>query len=813
MLKPAIPESVWLDGRYALRTMRAAPAFAATAILTLALAIGGNTAMFTVIRAVLLKPLEYRDADRLVRIGGGATPTRLAEMRAGAHSFSELGAYVGPENLTLSGGAEPEVLKGARVSADFLDAVDMRPMLGRSFRRDEDAAGGAPVAMISSELWERRFASDPRIVGKTATLASAEYTIIGVLPPHFRFPLPDLDLWLTAPSEEPLIIPRSRALSPFLTVFGRLKPGVTIEQANAEMKVLRRQYALAHPTMLDAKPRPVEVTALKDDLVSDVKSTLWMLFGAVGLVLLIACANVAGLLMARAGGRTREFAVRSALGAARGRLVRQLLAESVLLSIVGGVLGFVLAAWSLSAIPKITAFDLPRAGEVHLDWVVLTFSTALSIATGILFGLAPAIGASRPDLMSTLRAAGGASRAGVPRRILSALNVRGLLVVGQVALSIVLLIGAALLVETIAHLRRLDLGFNSSHLLTARITLPPLRYDTDQKRAVFYENLIGGIATLPGIHSGVAASVLPMTPQPGTPVQNAAQPLLKLNERPIEAIWGVMPGFFRTLEIPLKRGRDFNARDRADSQRVTVIDESLARQFWPGYPRGVDPIGQRLIIGGINPKPAEIVGVVANIRQTLDGNAWPGTVYVPFTQGAPTYALLAIRTAGDPLRFSTGIRDQARALDRDEPIANVRTMDDRIDEQLGQRQLLMILLESFAGVALLLAVIGIYGVISYAVAQRTQEVGIRRALGARPSDILWLMMRQGLAPVLAGIALGLIGAFALTQLMTSQLFGVSATDPATFAGIALLFLTVSLAASYIPARRAASIDPMAALRI
>jgi len=813
MLKPAIPESVWLDGRYALRTMRAAPAFAATAILTLALAIGGNTAMFTVIRAVLLKPLEYRDADRLVRIGGGATPTRLAEMRAGAHSFSELGAYVGPENLTLSGGAEPEVLKGARVSADFLDAVDMRPMLGRSFRRDEDAAGGAPVAMISSELWERRFASDPRIVGKTATLASAEYTIIGVLPPHFRFPLPDLDLWLTAPSEEPLIIPRSRALSPFLTVFGRLKPGVTIEQANAEMKVLRRQYALAHPTMLDAKPRPVEVTALKDDLVSDVKSTLWMLFGAVGLVLLIACANVAGLLMARAGGRTREFAVRSALGAARGRLVRQLLAESVLLSIVGGVLGFVLAAWSLSAIPKITAFDLPRAGEVHLDWVVLAFSTALSIATGILFGLAPAIGASRPDLMSTLRAAGGASRAGVPRRILSALNVRGLLVVGQVALSIVLLIGAALLVETIAHLRRLDLGFNSSHLLTARITLPPLRYDTDQKRTAFYENLLSGIATLPGIHSGVAASVLPMTPQPGTPVQNAAQPLLKLNERPIEAIWGVMPGFFRTLEIPLKRGRDFNARDRADSQRVTVIDESLARQFWPGYPRGVDPIGQRLIIGGINPKPAEIVGVVANIRQTLDGNAWPGTVYVPFTQGAPTYALLAIRTAGDPLRFSTGIRDQARALDRDEPIANVRTMDDRIDEQLGQRQLLMILLESFAGVALLLAVIGIYGVISYAVAQRTQEVGIRRALGARPSDILWLMMRQGLAPVLAGIALGLIGAFALTQLMTSQLFGVSATDPATFAGIALLFLTVSLAASYIPARRAASIDPMAALRI
>ena len=358
MTRFALWESIWHDVQYALRTMRLKPGFSATAVLTMALAIGGNTAMFTVIRAVLLKPLQYRDADRLVRISGGATPTRFLEMRSDARSFTELGAYVGPENVTLSGAGEPEVLKGVRVSADFLKLPGLEPMLGRSFRPEEDAASGAPVAMISAELWERRFASDPHVAGKTATLASAAYTIIGVLPPHFQFPLPDMDVWLTAPTEEPLIIPKSRALSPFLTVFGRLKPGVTIEQANAEMKVIRQQYALAHPTMLDAKPRPVEVTAMKDDLVANVRSTLWMLFGAVGLVLLIACANVAGLLMARASARTREFAVRSALGAARSRLIRQLLAESVLLSVAGGVLGLLLAAWSLRGIPKLSLIHI-----------------------------------------------------------------------------------------------------------------------------------------------------------------------------------------------------------------------------------------------------------------------------------------------------------------------------------------------------------------------------------------------------------------------------------------------------------------------
>jgi len=806
-------DSTRQDLHYALRAYARQPAFAAAVVLTLALAIGGNTAMFTVIRGVLLKPLPYRDPARVVNISGGATPTRFREMRAGARSFAELDAYIGPENVTLSGAGEPEVLRGVRVSCDFLQALAVAPFLGRTFRSEEDAAGGAPVAMIGAGLWERRFASDPQIAGKTVTLASTAYTIIGVLPPHFQFPLPDLDIWLTAPTEEPLIPPKSRALSPYLEVFGRLKPGASIAQADAEMKVLRRQYARAHPAMLDAAARPVEVTPLRDHLVADVRSMLWMLFGAVGFVLLIACANVAGLLVARAAARGREFAIRAAVGAGRRRLIRQLLAESVLLSLAGGALGVLLAAWTLRAIPQIPALHLPRTGEIQLDWMVLAFSAALSVSAGILFGLLPSLGASRPDLIAILRAGGAAAQPAVPRRGPAALDLRASLVTGQIALSMVLLIGAALLVQSIAHLRNVDLGFNASHLLTMRIALPPLRYDTDLKREAFFEDLIRNVESLPGVRGAVAASVLPMTPQPGTPVQNAADPLRKLNERPIEAIWSLTPGFFRTFQIPLQRGRDFDPHDRSESERVVIIDDALARQFWPAYPRGLDPVGQRLIVGGIDPRPARVIGVVAGVRHNLEGNHWPGTVFDVFSHYAPQSALLAIRTAGDPLQYTGGVRAALRALDRDQAIANVETMDDLVEAEVGPRRSLMILLESFSGVALLLALIGIYGVVSFGVAQRIQEMGIRRALGAEQGDIVWLILRQGLGLVLAGIALGLGGAAALTRLVSAHLFQVSATDPATFAAIAVLFLIAALAACYLPAFRASRIDPMSALRV
>ena len=807
-------ETIWQDTLYALRSMRLRPAFAATAVLTMAIAIGGNTAMFTVIRAVLLKPLQYRDPDRLLNISGGATPTLFAEIKASAHSFTVLGAFTPEENITLSGGAEPEVLKGERVSAAFLRILGVEPVLGRGFQSEEDTPGGAPVAMISTELWRRRFSEDPHIIGKTATLASTAYTIIGVLPTRFQFPVPGVDVWLTAPTEWPLMSAKSRVDSPFLSVFGRLKPGSNLDQANAEMKVIRHRYAIGNPDLLAPEPKTAsDVMPMKEDLVSDVRAMLWMLFGAVGFVLLIACANVAGLLLARATGRAREFAVRSALGAARRRLIGQLLAESVLLSICGGIFGVLLAAWVLRAIPLITSFDLPRAGEVQLDWLVLAFAAALSIATGVLFGLAPSIGASRPDLIQLLRASGEAGNQGVKRGVFSGLNVRGLLLIGQVALSIVLLIGAALLIKSVSNLRGVDVGFNSSHLLTMQVPLPPLRYDTNQKRATFFEDLVRRVESIPGVRGAAAAMFLPMQGYAGTPVQEASKPPLPLNQRMIATIWTTTPGYFRTLGIPLRRGREFNEHDTADAQRVTIIDEALARRFWPAYPAGPDPIGQRLLIGGVNKNPAEIIGIVAHVQEALENSTWPESVYVSMAQNAPPFAMLAIRTPGDPLLFTKAVREQVRALDPDQPVAQIRSMDDLVEEQVGQRRLLVILLGSFAGVALLLALIGIYGIIAYSVAQRTQELGIRRALGAQQSDILRLVVGQGLRLALVGIAVGIAGALALTRLMKALLFHVSATDPATFAIVAALFLLVALAASYIPARRATRIDPMAALRI
>jgi putative ABC transport system permease protein len=807
-------QNVMQDLVYAMRTMRRNPVFITTAILTLALSIGGNTAMFTVIHAVLLKPLPYQGSDRLVHISGGATPTRFAEMRTGARPFAELGAYTGQESLTFSA-SEPEVLRGVHVSASFLQILGVDPMRGRGFHSEEDSPGGIPVAMISTELWQRRFAGDPQIIGKTASLGAVPYTIIGVLPPRFQFPFPGIDVWMTAPSEWAAFAPKSRALSPFLTVFGRLNPGVSLKEANAQLKVLRRQYAMAHPAMLDAKPKtPVEVTPMKDELVADVRSMLWMLFGAVGFVLMIACANVANLLLTRATAREREFAVRSALGAARTRLIGQLLAESTLLSVCGGALGILLAALSLRAIPTITALELPRMTEIRMDWMVLGFAAALSIATGLIFGLAPSLGASRPDLMHVLRASGEAGGKGASRNILAVLNVHSLLSVGQIALSIVLLIGAALLIESVAYLRNVQVGFNPVNLLTVSVNLPPSRYDTDQKIATFFDELARHVGSLPGVRGAAVAMSVPMMSYPGTPVQDAAKPQLKLNERLIAKIFPITPGYFHTLEIPLKRGREFSDRDTKDGQRVAIVDENLARRFWPAYPAGLDPVGQRLLIGGVNAKPAEIVGIVADIHQNLDSQRdWQESVYVSFAQTPNPSAILAVRTAGAPLTFSRAVREQVRMLDQNQPVGVAQTMEDRVDAQVGQRRLLVALLGSFALVALLLALIGIYGVLAYSVAQRIQEVGIRRALGAQEADILRLITGQGVVLALAGVIVGLGGAVALTRVIRTLLFQVSPTDPVTFIGVASLFLLVALAASYIPARRATRIDPIAALRV
>ncbi|HEX7360640.1 MAG TPA: ABC transporter permease [Bryobacteraceae bacterium] len=798
---------------YALRTLSKRPVFAITAVLTLALAIGGNTAMFTVIRAVLLKPLAYPDSDRLVLLSGGATPARFAEMRASAHSFTGIGAYTPEGTTTLSGGAEPEVLKSVRVSANFLRILGVAPLLGRSFRPEEDLPGGVPVAMISTRLWRQRLTGDPHVVGKTVTLSGRPCTIIGVLPPHFSFPFPDLDVWMTAPAGWSLMPSKSRALSPYLSIFGRLKAGISLAQATAENILIQHRYAIAHPAMLDAKPKkPAKVTPMKDVLVTPVRSMLWMLFGAVGFVLMIACANVAGLLLARAASRSREMAVRSALGATRMRIAGQLIAESVVLSISGGVLGVLLANWAVRTIPGITAFDLPRTQEIHLDGMVLGFAAGLSIVTGVLFGMAPALSASRFDPIRVLGASGEAANYGAPRRVFAGLNLRGLLLVGQVALSVVLFIGTALLIQSVSRLRGVAVGFNPANVLTARISLAGSRY-TDKKKALFIRELVQRLRSLPGVRSAAASMFLPMAGFAGTPVQDAAKPLLRLNQRPIMVVSVVTPGYFHTLEIAFRRGRDFTEGDKKGAPRVAIIDEALARRFWPNYPRGQDPVGQHIWIGGVHSKPAEIVGIASDIHQNLENTSWRGAVYVPFAQNPQPFAMLAVRTETKPLSFAEAIRKQVQQLDAGEPISGVRTMNGLMDEQVGQRRLLAILLGSFASMALLLVLVGIYGIIAYSVAQRTQEMGVRRALGAQQGDILRLVMGQSFRLVLAGVAIGIAGAFALTRLMQSLLFHISATDPATFVGAALLFVCVALVASYIPARRATRIDPIAALRI
>jgi putative ABC transport system permease protein len=824
-------ETAWQDLLYALRTTRGNPGFVMTAVLTVALGIAGNTAMFTVIRAVLLKPLEYRDPDRLVRVSAdyprlNAQDTtfslrRFLDMRAAGRSFSGFGAYLlSPENVTLSGGGQPEALKEARVSANFLEILGMQPLLGRSFLAKEDARGGPPVTMISAELWKRRFGSDPQVAGKGATLNSTPHTIIGVLPAGFAFPFPGADVWVTRPSEWSWLHPRNWDGVTDLIGFARLKPDVSLEQARAEMSVLTQQYALSHPAEANAK---VRVGWLKDYMVANVRPMLWMLFGAVGFVLMIACANVASLLLARATSRSREFAVRAALGASRGRLIRQLLAESLLLVAAGGALGVLLAQWGLSAITRGIALNgadwsgmqlLPRAAEIRLDGMVLGFTAALSMATGILVGLFPSLRASRPDLADVLRGSGtGTVRPSSGTRGLLGVSARGLLVVGQVAFSIVLVIGAALLIESFARLRGVDPGFQPVNLLTMKISLPPARYDSEQKKAAFFGELVQRVETVAGVREATVVMSLPTTAIMQTNVKVEGQPPVDPREQPSAQIQSITPGYFHTLGIPLRRGREFVARDNArDAPPVVVINESFARRFWPDYPRGRNPVGQHMGEGADKLDAAEIVGIVADIHErSLAANARP-EFYVPCVVHPSQMASLVVRTDGDPRRFVNSIRSQVSAIDPDQSVSDIKTMDELIDGSVGKPRLTTVLLGLFAGVALLLAVVGIYGVIAYSVAQRTQELAIRQALGAERRDVLRLVLGQALGLALPGVALGIGGAFALTRVMEGLLFHVSATNPTTYVGVAALFVSVALAASYLPARRATRVDPAAALR-
>jgi putative ABC transport system permease protein len=809
------------DLRFAARMIAKRPGFSAAIVLTVALGIGANTALFSVIRAVLLRPLGYTDPQKLVVLTRGATPIHVDEFRAAARSYTETGVYSGgAEQLALTGRGAPEVVSAARVSGNFLSIFGVAPALGRSFLPSEDRTGGPSVAIISTRLWRQHFGSDPAILGHTATLAGIPYTIVGVLPPRFAFPFPgaDTDVWITRPIEWSLMPLRSRPLSPYLHIFGRLRPDFDLQQANAELTVLNRQYAAAHPAMLDAKPatadNPNTVRSLQESIVADVRLPLLLLSGAVGLLLFIVCANVASLLLARAATRAREFAVRSALGAGRSRLLRQLLTESTLLSLLGGALSLLLAWAALRGIRTATALDLPRSSEIHLDLGVLGFALSLSVLTGILFGLAPALSAFRRDLAAVLQgnpgiSTGGRFRRHVPRRF--SVGPRGVLVAGQVALSLILLVSAGLLLQSLARLYRVDPGFRPDHVLTMSVSLAPTQYDTDTKRASFYTQLVDRVEALPGVEHASVTFTLPTADWAGAPVRIAGRPELLLNQRPIAIIQQISPDYFRTLQIPLNRGRAFTIADNASAPGVAIIDESLARRFWPQYPRGENPVGQNLLIGS-HKQPLEIVGIAAPVHQEgRDTDPVPG-FYVPNAQQPPQAAILVIRTKSDPSAFADIVRRTVLQLDHNQPVSEIKTLSAVLDASENQRRLMFALLGAFSVAATLLAVLGLYSVISYSVVERTREIAIRQALGAQRSSILAMVLRQGLGVALTGIVAGIVGAAGLTRLLSSMLFGVKALDPVTFMLAAMLFLMVALAASYIPARRAAAVEPMAALR-
>ena len=792
------------DVAYTVRTMRKDRAFAITAIVTLALGIGADTAVFTIVRSILLRPLAYSQPDRLVLFIGGATPIRWDEIQQSARSYTAIGDYYShADDVALTGAFTPEVIKQARVSANFLSILGIEPLIGRSFTAEEDSKGGPPVVIISSNLWQRRFGADPQIVGRTIDVAGFPHAVVGIMPADFRFPYPDVDVWFPQPAKD------VNQFSPLLAVFGRLAPGVTLAQASAELQVINAQYAAAHPGMMDAKPnKPARVEPLKESLVAEVRGILWMLFGAVTFVLLIACANVAGLLLARATSRSREFAVRAALGASRARVIAQVLVESTTLSLVAAVIGTALARWILHAVTlaSLTRAELPRIGEIHLDPVVLGFAIALSTVTGMLFGLLPSLTASRLDLNAVLKSRGESPAS---MRRLRWFNTRSALIAGQVALSLVLLSGTALLVRSLVRLSHVDPGFDSSNVLTFRISLSPTRYSKPESLAAFYDQVLQRIDSVPGVRGSSLSLTLPMMGYPMMPVQPADAPLRKLNERPLAMIQFITPDYFHTLGIPLRSGREFNARDKTGEQPVTIIDETLARKLWPSYPQ-FNPIGQHLLMGAHTPQ-YEIVGVVGDVRQSLDGEPTPSMFWSAYQASSPTM-MAAVRTENDPERYAESMRRVVLAVDPAQPISAVHTMTELAEQEQGRRRLVLALLGAFAVVAVLLTMIGIYGTITYWVVQRTGELGIRRALGAPSRHILWLVVGRGLGVTAAGLIIGIGGAFALTRLMRSLLFQISPNDPATLGTVALVTIALSLAATYLPARRAAAVDPMEALR-
>jgi predicted permease len=796
------------DVRYALRALARAPGFTLAVVLTLALGIGVNSAIFSVVHNVLLRPLPYGSPERLVLLYGrypqfGRTSTSLPDFidwRDRSRSFEQMAGRHGA-SFVLTGEGEPERVIADRVTSNFFATLGVRPMLGRTFLPEEDRMGGDDrVVVLSHGYWQRRFGGDPRVVGRQIQLSGRPWTVVGVAPPEFRFGRA-VDLW--APTRADTTLPRR---AEFLDLIGRLKPGVTVEQAGADVAGVVRQLAEQYPQTNATITS--EVIGLQEDLVKGVRPALYAFMGAVVLVLLIACANVANLLLARAATRDREVAVRVALGAGRGRLIRQLLTESMVLALLGGVAGIALASWGVAAIRATSVQFLPRQYEIGMNPTVVAFSLALAVGTGLLFGLAPAVRLTRDSLRASLHEGARGATGGALARL------RSTLVLAEVALAMVLLVGAGLLVRSFDKLTRVDLGFEPAGVLTYSVTIPSAKFPDVAQLPAIYQSVLERSRALANVRSVGLSTSLPMaeagywsysiegeaprTPTPdGPPVD--VQPFT------------VSADYFETLRIPLRRGRLLQPTDGAAAAGVAVINDEMVRRVFGDR----DPIGRRITFGNPTDSTTQwmtIVGVVGDVAQEgVTAKPYP-QLYAPIDQNPGRNVIVSIRTDRDPLLLAQAARGAVRAVDRDLVVNDVQPLEARVAQSLARPRLSVWLLAGFAGVALLLAVIGIYGVMAYTVAQRTREIGVRMALGADPMGVKRLVVWQGMQPALIGVGIGMVAAFAASRFIASLLYGVSALDPVTFVLVPFFLATIALLATYVPARRATRVSPTVALQ-
>jgi putative ABC transport system permease protein len=796
--------------RLAARMLAKSPGFTLAAIATLALGIGANTAVFTVTSALLLRPFPYRDAQQLVSIAAKdkskefeGTLLRYELLRDINQSFQSVAVWAN-DNLNLTGNGEPAQVPVTRVSPNFFSVLGVQPQVGRGFLEEEGRPEGKPAVILSDAVWRSRFHADPGISGQTVTLDSTPYAIVGVLPAGVQFPFAGAaGIWLPRYFEFSLMTPqRLRSGVGYLNMLARLRPGISLAQANAELAALSRRYRELNPAAPDADPAMVMTAEpLRDLVVANVRGKLWMLSAAVAVVLLIACANVASLLLSRALARGREIAVRTALGATRAAVVRQLLTESMLLASAAGVLGVGLSLAATKALTTLGASQIPQGIPIGLDLRVLLFTLIVSIFAGIAFGAVPALQLARIDLNMALRDEGRGISGGRSRA-----RMRNALVVGQVALSLPLLIGAGLLLRSFEQLLRVDPGFDSRNVLTIGVSLPTVKYGKPEQQVAFFDEVLRRVSVLPGVRSAAMSAALPLSRIRITPVLPEGHPAVPLAQRPFVDIEAVSPQWFQTMRVALN-GRTFTAFDNAAAPKVVIANEAFARRFWPNQ----NAIGKRVVVGR-GPGPSEVIGVAADIRNQGLERDTQAQLYLPFAQLPWNNMNLLVRTDVPPLSIAAGVRAQIAAVDPEQPLSNIQTVEELMDASRAQPRFTMLLIGIFSATALALATIGIYGVLSHSVAQRRQEFGIRLALGAGRAETFNLILRQGLTLTIAGIAIGLAAALGLTRLASSMLYDVSALDPATFIVAPLVFLAIGLLASYLPARRATKVDPMQALR-